>query len=110
VQHARVVFAAPDRSDSAERSVEGTGRPDAKPRHAEGQRSLVGGLNDRVDVIDLDGELNDPKFVARRSGYRRCQRGERPRRAERRQAVAGSKRDMHGMARIVLRSPPVGHR
>ena len=81
-EHARVVLPAPDRACSAERSIERTGCPDAKPRHAERQRRLVCRLNDRVDVIDLDGKLNDSKLVAGRSAYRRRQRGERAGRAE----------------------------
>jgi hypothetical protein len=78
----RVVFPAPDRPGSAEHAIERTGGPDTKARHAARQRALVGRLDDCVDVIGLDGELNDPEFVAGCASDGGSECGEHARRAE----------------------------
>jgi hypothetical protein len=55
---------------TAERGVDVPRRGDLKPLHAAGERGLVLGLDDHVDVRALQAEVDDPEPPAERRGDR----------------------------------------
>lgn len=55
---------APDTAAAAEDSVHRLGESDREPLQPARERAAVGRLDDEMDVIALDGELQEPKAAA----------------------------------------------
>ena len=46
------------------------GGRDLKPLHPDGERALVVGLDEQMQVVALDAEVHDPEVLAPRRGQR----------------------------------------
>jgi hypothetical protein len=79
---ARVIAIFPHAPPPAERAVHGTGNADGEATHTTRERTGMVCLGDEVEVVVLDGELNDAKARARRR---------RERTADRREDAGGAK-------------------
>ena len=62
--------AARPRPVLADRRVQVLGRRDLKALHPRGERALVLGLDEQMQVIALNAEVHDPELLAPRGGQR----------------------------------------
>ena len=60
-QLVRVVAVGEDRSAPAHDAVQGAGHANLQALHGARERQLVGRLDDEVDVVPLNGEVNEPE-------------------------------------------------
>jgi hypothetical protein len=65
---AAVVAVRPDRATATGGTVEGAGGADHEAAHARGESGLVAGLGNEVQVVSLDGEVNQAKVGTRGGG------------------------------------------
>src|SRR5262249_19119492 len=95
----------PDSSATAEQPVDPLRNRDGESLHAPTEIAIGLGLDEEVQVVPLDGEVNDPKGCTGR-GCEAIPNGLKKRRApERRHTPYDPKGHMDGMASLVARSP-----
>jgi len=109
LQRARMIAIAPDRSAAAPGAVESAGGPARQAVEAAAQLIAAVSFNDQVNVIGLDGEVNDTKAAAirRREGLQK--RRERNVGSQRLQPAHRPQHDVDRMARIVRGARGVGN-
>jgi hypothetical protein len=89
-------------------AVEGAGGSYQEAGDAAREGSGVAGLDDRVDVIGLDGEVDDAEAVGRRRGDGAAEGGEWALGAQRRDLGAGAEGDVDGLCGCVVGAGAVG--
>jgi hypothetical protein len=99
-----VVAIAPDRAAPAEDAIDGARHTHRQALHAVAERARVIGLDDKVKVILLDAELQNPETVVGGGGKRPADDREDPAGTQAADGIAGAERDMHGVNGAVRRS------
>ena len=96
-----MVAVGPEPAPAPQHVVRGPREPDRKPLETARQRDLILCLDQKVHVVGLDREREEPEAPSGGSGQRSAERREDPIVAERRQRPTGAKGDVHRMAGLV---------
>jgi hypothetical protein len=106
-ERACVVAIRPDGAPATDAAVDGPRAANGQTLNSAPQHRRCVGFDNQVNVIDLNGEVNDPKRRAARRGERGAQPWVNPWRSQRCDPVMSAERDVDGMAHVVSRSTPV---
>ena len=104
-----VVAVGEDLPAAAERAVHRTGNANGEAADSARERPPVFGLGDEMDVVVLDGELENPELRVRGGGEGAAHGREEPSGPEGTDGIDRPERHVHGMGRDVVRARPVGY-
>jgi hypothetical protein len=81
---------------------------DAKPARAPRESNLVVRLGDEMNVVGLNGKVNETKSAPRTAAQSSPNLGKQDRQTQARQPTHDPQRDMHGIPRVVLGTRTMG--